>query len=214
MPQDLADEPATELLARVTTSHKSHYQIADEPFAIFPTWKWYALGNLVSVIGGVSYDKCDVTKNGIRILRGGNIQNGALLLESDDVFLPTKYKDGENSIKKGDILIVGSTGSETLIGKAGFALKDFEDTQIGAFLRIIRPRSADFIEYLHLIFKSDYYSNYIRGKAKGTTINNIKIKDLTEFAVPIPPLNEQRRIVKTASEILTITSNLQKQLTM
>jgi restriction endonuclease S subunit len=65
-----------------------------------------------------------------------------------------------------------------------------------------------------LIFKSDYYSNYIRGKAKGTNINNIKINYLTEFAVPVPPLNEQRRIVKTASELLAITSNLQKQLTM
>jgi type I restriction enzyme S subunit len=140
VPQDPTSEPASELLSLVATSHKSHYQIADEPFTIPATWKWYALGNLVSIVGGVSYDKSDVAENSIRILRGGNIQNGALLLERDEVFLPTKYNDGENSIKKGDILIIVSTGSETLIGKAGFALKDFEDTEIGAFLRIIRPQ--------------------------------------------------------------------------
>ena len=47
----------------------------EKPFDIPESWEWVRLGEVLRVIGGVSYDKKDVAKTGFRILRGGNIQN-------------------------------------------------------------------------------------------------------------------------------------------
>lgn len=37
--------------------------------------KKYRLGDIAEIIGGVSYSPKDICTDGIRILRGGNIQN-------------------------------------------------------------------------------------------------------------------------------------------
>ena len=170
--------------------------IEDElPFEIPDSWQWVRLGYLISIISGVSYDKKDVAKNGIRILRGGNIQNLQVLTFDDDVFLPENYKDNEKQVKLNDILIVASTGSKTVIGKAGYINKEIDNTQIGAFLRIVRPLFSELVEYIKLIFATDYYREHIRTQAQGTNINNVKAEYITRLLVPIPPINEQQQII-------------------
>jgi type I restriction enzyme S subunit len=82
-------------------------------------------------------------KTGIRILRGGNIQDSQINLYNDDVFIPQYFFDKEKQVRQEDIIVVASTGSKTLIGKAGFAYQDLTNVQIGAFLRIIRPESKN-----------------------------------------------------------------------
>ena len=218
--QDPNDEPASVLLERIRTeraisskgkradssSHKSHYQKIEfneqKLFDLPDSWCWCRLGELVSLISGVSYDKRDISKDGIRILRGGNIQNGKILFANDDVFLPSKYANNENTIAKDDIIIVASTGSDTVIGKVGFVTESFLDVQIGAFLRIIRPTFSWVSGYLNLIFKSDFYTKYIRNKAKGTNINNIKTNHLMDFFIPLPPIAEQNRIKAIVNQLL------------
>ena len=170
--------------------------IEDElPFEIPDGWAWVRLGCLISIISGVSYDKKDVCKNGIRVLRGGNINNLQVSIAPDDVFLPMSYQDNEKQVRLNDILIVASTGSKAVIGKAGYIHKELQNTQIGAFLRIIRPISKDGVEYIKLLFATDYYREHIRTQAQGTNINNVKAEYITQLIVPIPPLAEQQRIV-------------------
>ena len=205
--QDPNDEPAEELLKRIGKTTAT-----DTPYEKLPKgWTWCRLGEVANIISGVSYNKKDISNNGIRILRGGNIQNSKVLILEDDIFISENYKNETNSVKIGDIVIVASTGSNLLIGKAGFIKKDLDNNQIGAFLRIIRPIS-DICSFLQLIFISDFYRTYIRDLAKGTNINNIKNEYLTEFIIPLPPLAEQHRIVQKIetyfSFLDTIESNL------
>jgi len=165
------------------------------PFPIPNSWKWERLGALLRVISGISYEKSDVSTSGLRILRGGNIQNTGIILDHSDVFLPPAYKDDDKIVRKGDVIVVASTGSETAIGRAGYAEKDYESTMIGAFLRICRPIEPSISMYIRAIFMSDYYLHHIRHESKGTNINNVKEKYITHFVVPMPPLAEQHRIV-------------------
>ena len=174
------------------------------PFDIPETWRWIKLGKLVRVIGGVSYKKGDVSKSGIRILRGGNIQSMKVLTDEDDVFLPHEYKDDEKQVRVGDILIVASTGSKTVIGKAGYVDIEMPDTMIGAFLRICRPVYSGIIEYLRCLFDSEFYRKHIRDLSQGTNINNVKESYITEFVIPLPPLAEQKRIVAKIEELLPL----------
>ena len=177
--------------------------VEDEiPFDIPDGWIWVRLGELVRVIGGVSYKKGDIATKGIRILRGGNIQALKVLVNEDDVFLPSEYRDEEKQVKIGDFLIVASTGSKTVIGKAGFVDREMPDTMIGAFLRICRPLYLQSVDYLRCIFDSDYYRNHIRSLSQGTNINNVKESYITEFVIPLPPLDEQKRIIEKIEELL------------
>ena len=217
VPQDPNDELTSVLLERVRSEQNAtkssagnlHY---NQPFEIPSSWAWCRLGEIVNVISGVSYNKNDVTPIGIRIIRGGNIQNNQILLLEDDVYIREEYKNDVNTIRKGDIVIVASTGSHLLIGKAGFATNNIENTQIGAFLRIIRPKINLTNSYFKYIFESDFYREYIRTFAKGTNINNIKNEYITEFFIPFPPLAEQRRIVSKINETFAQLDAIEKAL--
>jgi len=157
--------------------------------------------DLVDIISGVSYNKSDIRPSGIKILRGGNINNGKIVEFQDDVYIDRMYTNPQNTVKLGDIVLVASTGSATLIGKTGFAEKSYLDTQIGAFLRIIRPKSSLISKYLNIIFLSQAFKNYITETSKGTNINNVKNSYIESYIVPLPPLKEQERIVEKITHI-------------
>lgn len=185
----------------------------EKPFDIPKSWKWVRLGSLLRVIGGISYDKGDVTNSGIRILRGGNIQNMEVLLDEDDVFLPKEYDDVEKHVLLGDIIVVASTGSKAVIGKAGFVDREIPNTMIGAFLKICRSYFSAVNNYLRIIFDSEFYRKHIRDLSQGTNINNVKASYITEFAIPLPPLSEQKRIVAKVEELFQLIDKYEESWT-
>ena len=209
VPQDPNDEPASELLKRIVAERERQIAEkkikkpkplplitdAEKPFPIPASWEWVRLGEIVSLMSGVSYDKKDVGHGSVRVLRGGNIKdNFTLSFREDDVFLPQKYEDPDSVLKEHDIVVVGSTGSSTVIGRPAIVTKKDEGAQIGAFLRIIRPTLYS-AKWVHDIFRSEFYREHIREVSRGTNIKNLKREYVTEFAIPLPPLAEQKRIV-------------------
>ena len=188
----------------------------DLPFEIPDSWVWTGLGKLITIISGVSYDKKDVSNKGIRILRGGNVNELKISIFPDDVFLPEKYYDADKQVRKNDVVIVASTGSKAVIGKAGFVDNDIFNTQIGAFLRIVRPLFDVIAPYLKLIFATEYYREHIRMQSQGTNINNVKAEYITDLRIPFPPLTEQARIVAEIEKfepLITEYDKLEQQAT-
>ena len=211
VPQDPNDEPAIELLKRINPK----FEPCDSALYKFEKpqkWCLCRIESIANIIGGVSYKKEDIQVNGIRILRGGNVQDGRVIIAPDDVFILDSYYNNENEVKNGDIVVVASTGSSTLIGKTGYAINVPEHTQIGAFLRIIRPNqnlSSCFINY---IFLTDDYKIYIRNIAKGSNINNIKNNYLSEYIIALPPYQEQLRIVAKIEELFAVLDSIKESL--
>ena len=148
--------------------------------------KKYRLGDIAEIIGGVSYSPKDICTSGIRILRGGNIQNQHIELKTDDVFLPISYKNNISQIYVGDTILVASTGSVDVLGKAATCFQYTEDVQIGAFLRIIRPKADKYTMLISSALSSDYFKRYIKAQAKGTSINNITLGYLRDFEIYAP----------------------------
>ena len=174
------------------------------PFAIPEKWKWVRLGVFVRVISGTSYRPQDTTSagDGIRILRGGNVgQQYQLLTADNDVFVSKDLYSEDKQIRKGDIVIVASTGSKEAIGRPAFAEADI-NSQIGAFLRIIRCTNQDLVPFIQIIFMSDLYRGRIRSLAKGTNINNIKKSYIEDLFIPCPPVEEQHRIAAKINKLL------------
>ncbi len=199
-----------QISAGIIKKEKQLPEIAEEeqPFCVPESWKWVRLGNLLRVISGVSYEKSDVSSGGLRILRGGNIQDVGIELDSSDVFLPLSYYDDDKMVRKGDVIIVASTGSETAIGRAGYVDKEYDNVMIGAFLRICRPIIPSISLYLRSIFMSNYYRQHIRHESKGTNINNIKENYITHFIVPLPPIAEQNRIVEKIKQAFLVLDTI------
>lgn len=211
VPQDPNDEPAFELLKRINpkaeiTCDNGHSEKLPQG------WYSVTINDVCSIIGGVSYNKVDIQDTGIRVLRGGNIQRGKVFYCSDDVFIPFSYQNKENQVQYGDIIVVASTGSQTLIGKTGFVDRDIPKTQIGAFLRIVRPKQKTLSPYIRLLFQTDAYKDYIRNVAKGSNINNVKNAHLQNYQICLPPLVEQQRIVEKIEELFSVLDNIQNAL--
>ena len=148
--------------------------------------KKYKLGDIADIIGGVTYDKKDIVSEGIRILRGGNIQNNTIILKNDDVFLPDSYYNISNALKEFDTVIVASTGSVDVLGKSATVFSPLNNIQIGAFLRIIRPKKKEYASLIAYYLRSRYFRNYIQKQAKGTSINNIRNEYLENFYLHLP----------------------------
>ena len=227
VPQDIHDEPASLLYDKIIKEKESLIKqgkikkekplppITDDeiPYDIPENWKWVRLGEIVSVIQGTSYNKSDITSNkkDIRIIRGGNIKNYNINILNDDIHIKQSHFNIEKQIYKNDIIIVASTGSKTILGNASFAYTDYINTQIGAFLRIIRPYNSIFFPYLRIMFMTNYYMDYIKIHSKGIGINNIKNDTINNFQIPLPPLKEQERIVKKVDELMALCDKLEQE---
>lgn len=174
-------------------------------------WRYVRLGDVVRVISGTSYEKHEVCGKGVRIIRGGNLVGEKIVLKDDDVFLPKQYANKEKQVQQNDIVIVASTGSLKGIGRADFVDSKFDEPiQIGAFLRIIRPVDSSLADYLKIIFAGNYYRSHISNVVNGIGIKNIREKNITELIIPLPPIEEQHKIVARLNELLPLSESLEK----
>ena len=172
----------------------------EAPYELPEGWKWERLGNYISLLRGVSYKKeaahSEKLKNDCLIIRGGNIVEGSINLESDNIYVDKSLVSENQLIKKNDIIIVTSTGSTKVIGRAGVSKDNYKDVAFGAFLTLARPNDLANKSYINHYFQSSLYRERIRQLASGVNINNIRTDYITETPIPLPPtLTEQERIV-------------------
>jgi type I restriction enzyme S subunit len=173
----------------------------EPPFDIPDTWKWVKLGQLGYTNIGLTYSPKDVRNDGVIVLRSSNIQNGKMDYE-DLVKVSCEIPDNK-MCHVGDILICARNGSKRLVGKA--ALIDQEGMSFGAFMAIFRSICNPYI--LHVI-NSAYFRNTLLGDTGTTTINQITQDMLKNVLIPLPPLDEQKRIVAKLEEVLPLCDRL------
>ena len=177
----------------------------EQPYEVPENWVWVRLGNFIDLLRGVSYKKHDVhnekMENDCLILRGGNIIEGGLDLNADNVYVDKSLVSEAQLIRKNDIIIVSSTGSVKVIGRAGLAFYDYNDVAFGAFLTLARPKNGCNKSFVDLFFQSFLYRQSIRELASGVNINNIRSEYITNMTLPLPPLSEQQRIVERIEEL-------------
>ena len=103
----------------------------------------------------------------------------------------------------GDVVIASSSGSRELVGKAGQFWGATNPFTFGAFCTAVRPAVAIDHRYFGYYFQTDQYRTGVADLAAGSNINNLKSSALAEHVVPIPPRNEQTRIVDKLEELLS-----------
>ena len=152
----------------------------------------YTLGEIGTMIRGLSYDKFDVVSDtsATVVLRSNNIQRGFLDYTNDLQFVK-KIPANDQVLQKGDIVICMANGSASLVGKAAcFDGNDKRIITVGAFCGIYRC-DKEIIEYY---FQSDQYSYALRKMLQGGdgAIGNLRPSNIAALKVSLPNDEQQK----------------------
>ena len=171
--------------------------IADEvSFDIPESWEWVRLQNICNIVSARRVHQSDWKSSGIPFYRAREI--GVLADKGkvdNDLFVSEElYNDFAKSgvPHPGDLMVtaVGTLGKVYVVQPQDrFYYKDASVICLENFGRIIP-------EYLQLVMMSPYMTSLIKSKSTGTTVGKITIVCAKQYLIPIPPLNEQRKIVK------------------
>lgn len=201
--QDTSDEPASELLKRISEQkeqmikekvikkEKSLPPITEEeiPFDIPEAWEWVRLGEVISLLSGQDFppENYNDTQNGIPYI------TGASTLSKDGVLLNRWTEVPRCIAKAGDLLLVckGSGFGKTFIC-------DIEEAHIARQLMSIKNTSLIDINYIKLFLDANI--NQIKKSGQGV-IPGIDRQSILKMVFPLPPLEEQKKIVQVVDEI-------------
>ena len=84
-------------------------------------WKTETLGQLCRVFSGYGFKTKDYTKEGIPLIKIGNLQDGEVVINSDNDYMPESWQQNEKLqkfiLKSRDILIAltGATTGKTAV---------------------------------------------------------------------------------------------------
>lgn len=165
--------------------------------SIEPRWGSKPLSELVDFQRGLTYKKTDeVAFSSNAVLRANNIDRDTGRLNLDEIrYISDEIEvDDRLKVRPGTLLVCTASGSKSHLGKVAL-VEDALDFAFGGFMGLMIPRSLLDPRYLFYVTRSPAYGDFIAGLSDGANINNLKFGDLGRFDVPLPPLQEQKRIV-------------------
>ena len=190
--------------------------ITDEiDFDLPDGWAFARINSLFFIQTGASFKKeqatSDVTQT--RILRGGNILQGEYRFFENDIFVDSKLIQYSMILKNNDLITPAVTSIEN-IGKLARIEKDYEDVTAGGFVFIVRPcyNSDIFAKYMLYALQSSYFNKQLKSitKKSGQAFYNLGKERFIQLIIPIPPLNEQVRIVESIEQFTPLIAEYDK----
>jgi type I restriction enzyme S subunit len=160
------------------------------------TWPTVALADAADVIRGVTFSKedaFDAPGPGLHpVLRAGNIGD-QLTINDDLVFVDESFVSETQRLRPNDIVVCMSSGSASVLGKSAMLEVDWNGS-FGAFLATVRPRPDVVVpRFLAQFLRTAEFRTWA-STSSGIGIKNIRASDLKSYEIPLPPLEEQRRI--------------------
>ena len=209
VPQDPNDEPASVLLERIraekeqlikegkikrskksVASDTSHYE--NVPFEVPESWCWVKVADISSVIVyGVSESAKSEGK--FKLLRITDIQDNAVNWNTVPYTDYPESKSENYILQAGDILFA-RTGAT--VGKS-YLVDDAvpENAIYASYLIKVRVSNMIIPQYVKYFFESGFYWEQIANNSVGVGQPNVNGSSLGNLWVPIPSIQEQRRIV-------------------
>ncbi len=160
-------------------------------------WEMVKIKDVSKQIRGVSYKPTDLSELGshshLPVLRANNVTENGINLEKL-VYVDAKCISASQLLKKGDILVVASSGSKSIVGRAILIEEDFKGS-FGAFCKVVRPKDNIIDKnYLGFYFRSPEYRDIISNLSAGANINNLRNENIDDLEILLPPLSIQQKI--------------------
>ena len=225
VPQDPNDEPASVLLEKIRQEKErlikekkikrdknasiiyrgednSYYEkilatgevkcIDDEiPFEIPATWNWARLSNITSILGDGIHGTPEYDATGTAyFINGNNLSNGSIEIKAD-----TK-KVSEQEAEKHKRLLNSTTVLVSINGTLGnVAFYNGENVILGKSACYFNLMGNIDKQYIKHILETEYFTEYAKNVATGSTIKNVPLAGMRNFLIPVPPITEQHRII-------------------
>ena len=209
VPQDPNYEPASELVKRIAASHKSpcknQGKPIDPPFEIPDSWEWVRLKELGVFCGGHTPSTSNPKLWGGDILWVSSKDMKSKYIDDTQIKVTRLGAEELNVLKPGALLMCTRSGILRRVFPVAIARRELTINQDQRALTLWLP---EMIEYVYLALKSlesIILSDY---KKSGTTVESIIWNKFVDLPIPLPPLNEQKRIVKRVEELKATTRTL------
>jgi type I restriction enzyme S subunit len=227
VPQDPNDEPASELLKRIEQERarleakgmikKSKPMLPVEDHerqhSIPALWEYVRLQDLCSTITDGTHQTPKYTDNGRPFLSAQNVKPFRFMPENFRYVSEEDYQGYIKSTKPelGDVLL---TRVGAMIGEAAVIDKEL-DFAIYVSLALLKPiRSLVSSEYVVVWLNSPFgtHASIRDTLGRGVSAGNLNLGMIRAFALPLPPIAEQHRIVAKVDELMALCDNLKADL--
>lgn len=212
--QDPNDEPASILLEKIKAEKEKLIKEGkikksrklppvkndEKPFKIPDSWEWVRLGTISDRIGDGLHGTPKYSKLGkVPFINGSNLKNNTIIIDTR-----TKFVDDEE-YKKYKLPLNQNTIFISLNGTLGNLAKySNQKLVLGKSAGYVSLTSNKIFSYIYLFLATPVFVRFYRANYTGTTIKNIPLRALRQCLVPIPPLNEQHRIVAKIEKLMPL----------
>ena len=178
------------------------------PFGIPNSCAWVKLGDICDFQNGFAFKSKDFKNSGYFVIKIANIQNNEITKENAVFCEPEICENLENfSVKKGDILIAMSGATTGKIGIYNLDEKAFLNQRVGLFKNFSKNIDKRFF-YFVLLTKVEESLKIAIGSAQP----NLSTEQIKSYYIPLPPKDEQERIVKKIDELFEILEVIENSL--
>lgn len=185
---------------KIIKKQKELLSISEEeiPFDIPESWRWVRLGDICFKITDGSHNPPPNRGQGIPMISAKNIVNGNIDFSLTNRFINDEEfekEDRRTRIRRGDLLlcIVGSIGRSVVVDI---------DVRISCQRSVAVLKTGIYNYYLRYVLESPTLQSVMMEKSTGTAQKGIYLEVLKNLIIPIPPLEEQKRIVAKIEEIM------------
>ncbi len=178
------------------------------PFDIPESWKWDRLGNLLIIERGGSprpiKDFITTDDNGINWIKIGDTEKGSKYINSCAEKIKPDGMKKSRYVEKGDFILSNSMsfGRPYILNIDG-CIHD-------GWLVLRQPVQVFDNDYLYYLLSSPMVFYQFCGRVAGAVVNNLNSDKVALTVVPIPPIDEQKRIAKKIEEMLPYVDQLIK----
>lgn len=184
----------------------SKYAIHEEPFVLPSNWIWSNFDKMAIKISDGTHSTPKYIDEGVPFLSVKDMSDGILHFDNCKYISKeehdTLYKRCDP--KRNDLLItkVGTTGVPVIVDT---------DEEFSIFVSVAQLRfnleelDLKFIRYVVL---SKFVQDIISENTRGAVNKNWVIKDIKKTTIPLPPLEEQKRIVEKIESLFELIEQL------
>lgn len=170
------------------------------------------LNSFVSIDIGNAFKSSEFSDEGVPLLRGQNIEPGALRWDDTKKFPIDKLQKYSNLfINEGDIILA----MDRPIISSGLKIAKAKKSDLPCVLvqRVARFKDFENLipDYLYLLLNDVSFINYIQPNQTGSDIPHISGKQILNFDCNVPSLPEQAEIVRRVEQLFAYADTIEKQ---
>jgi type I restriction enzyme, S subunit len=173
-------------------------------------WAWATLDTLSWASSYGTSVKCAQDAPGVAVLRIPNIREGEIIY-GDLKFATTELGlDPSDFVAPGDLLVIRTNGSETLIGRGGVCyLKPDQPTYFASYLIRFRLLGGELMwRWVSKFFESPPVRQWMTHQiASSAGQYNVSQSNLASLLVPVPPPTEAAEILRRVSDALAASAD-------